>query len=57
MRALISASRDRELGGREGTVLFLVKDIEERRLMENQLAQADKLASIGQLSAGPQLQG
>ncbi len=31
---------------------FLVKDIQERRLAERQMAQADKLASIGQLSAG-----
>jgi signal transduction histidine kinase len=28
------------------------KDTEQRKLMENQMAQADKLASIGQLSAG-----
>ena len=31
---------------------FLVKDITRRRAMEQQLLQADKLASIGQLAAG-----
>jgi len=36
----------------EDTIHFLVKDIEQRRLMEKQMAQAEKLASIGQLSAG-----
>ena len=30
----------------------MVKDIEQRRQVEEQIAQADKLASIGQLSAG-----
>lgn len=35
-----------------GVYNFLVKDIQERRLAEQQMAQADKLASIGQLSAG-----
>lgn len=52
IRALISGSLDRGLSQDADTVLFLVKDIEERRSMEKQLAQADKLASIGQLSAG-----
>ncbi|MDF1593126.1 MAG: ATP-binding protein [Desulfobacterales bacterium] len=52
IRALISGSFDKGLSQDEDTVLFLVKDIEERRSMEKQLAQADKLASIGQLSAG-----
>jgi len=31
---------------------FLVKDVEERLLMEAQMAQTDKLASIGELSSG-----
>ncbi len=52
VRALISGSLEKGLSENEDTVLFLVKDIEERRSMEKQLAQADKLASIGQLSAG-----
>lgn len=52
MQALISASLDRSDSGESGTTHFLVKDIEQHRRMEQQLAQADKLASIGELSAG-----
>ncbi|MGD9007496.1 MAG: ATP-binding protein [Desulfobacteraceae bacterium] len=50
--ALVSASLDRGRTETEGTIHYLVKDIEQRRLMELQIAQADKLASLGQLSAG-----
>jgi PAS domain S-box-containing protein len=50
--ALISASLDRGRTDMDGTIQYLVKDIEQRRLMELQIAQADKLASLGQLSAG-----
>ncbi len=39
---------DGNVNGCEG----IVKDITERRIMERQLLQADKLASLGQLSAG-----
>ena len=52
LRALVSGSLDRGFSDREDTIHFLVKDIEQRRLIEEQIAQADKLASIGQLSAG-----
>jgi two-component system NtrC family sensor kinase len=52
MRTLLSASLDRRLPEKEDTVHLLVKDIEQKRLAEEQIAQADKLASIGQLSAG-----
>jgi PAS domain S-box-containing protein len=52
IRVLVSASRDEGFSDRESTIHFLVKDIEQRRLVEEQIAQADKLASIGQLSAG-----
>lgn len=52
MGSLVSGSLDAGLPGREDAIHFLVKDIEQRRLMEKQMAQADKLASIGQLSAG-----
>ena len=52
IRALVSGSFDKGLAGTEDTILFLAKDIEQRRLIEDQIAQADKLASIGQLSAG-----
>jgi two-component system NtrC family sensor kinase len=50
--SLISGSLDNGAVDQDSTVHFLIKDIEQRRLMENQMAQADKLASIGQLSAG-----
>ncbi len=51
-RALVSAGLDHGRTETEGTIHYLVKDIEQRRLMELQIAQADKLASLGQLSAG-----
>jgi PAS domain S-box-containing protein len=49
--ALISGSRDRSVAGVE-TFHLLLKDIEQRRQMEKQMAQTDKLASIGEFSAG-----
>jgi PAS domain S-box-containing protein len=52
IRSLVSGSLDRGSSTGEDTIHFLVKDIEQRRLIEEQIAQADKLASIGQLSAG-----
>jgi two-component system, NtrC family, sensor kinase len=52
MRSLISASLDHDSADQTGTVHFLVKDIEQRRFMREQMAQADRLASIGQLSSG-----
>ncbi len=52
LQALLSSScqigSDGELLGCEG----IIKDITQRRNMEQQLLQADKLASLGQLSAG-----
>jgi len=50
--SLISGSLDRGPVDKDSTVHFLIKDIEQRRFIENQMAQTDKLASIGQLSAG-----
>ena len=41
-----------EPSGKESTVHFLVKDIEQQHMMREQMAQADKLASIGELSSG-----
>jgi PAS domain S-box-containing protein len=52
IRSLISGSLDKGPVDEEDTIHFLVKDIEQKRLMEKQMAQAEKLASIGQLSAG-----
>ena len=51
-RALVTASLARSTPDGEDTMHYLIKDIEQRRLMEVQMAQADKLASIGELSAG-----
>lgn len=49
---LVSAVRDRENGGEGATVHLIARDIEERRRLQEQMVQADRLASIGQLSAG-----
>ncbi len=51
-RFLISGSYDWKVQDKESTIHFLVKDIEKRKLHERQMALADKLASIGQLSGG-----
>ncbi len=50
--ALISAVRDREEAHAGAAVHLIARDIEERRRLQEQMAQADRLASIGQLSAG-----
>ena len=52
IRSLVSGSLDSGSDENAGSIHLLVKDIEQKRLMEEQIAQADKLASIGQLSAG-----
>jgi PAS domain S-box-containing protein len=52
IRTLLTGSLDQGGERQDGTVHLQVKDIEQRRLAEEQIAQADKLASIGQLSAG-----
>jgi len=52
IRSLVSGSLDNGSEDNVATIHLLVKDIEQKRLMEEQIAQADKLASIGQLSAG-----
>ena len=48
-RVLLSGSLSTEEGD---SIHFLVKDIEQQHVMREQMAQADKLASIGELSAG-----
>jgi two-component system, NtrC family, sensor kinase len=51
--ALISAKVERtEQGEAFEAIHFLVKDISQRKAMEQQLLLADKLSSIGQLAAG-----
>jgi PAS domain S-box-containing protein len=52
MHSLISASLDSDPSGKEPSIHFLVRDIQERHMMREQMAQADRLASIGQLSSG-----
>jgi len=52
IRTLVSGSLDQGLSTGGESIHFLIKDIEQRRMHEEQIAQADKLASIGQLSAG-----
>ncbi|MEK6196113.1 MAG: ATP-binding protein [Deltaproteobacteria bacterium] len=51
-RIILGGSVDDETGSDEDIIHFLVKDIQKRKAMEEQLAQADKLASIGELSSG-----
>jgi two-component system, NtrC family, sensor kinase len=52
-RVVLSGGLETEHTGQaDGAIYFLVKDIEQQRRMREQMAQADKLASIGELSAG-----
>ena len=50
--ALLSGAVELDADGHVDTLHFLVKDISQRKEMEKQLLQADKMASIGQLAAG-----
>lgn len=51
-RTLFSGSIVKDPADDADTFLFVIKDIELRKTMEEQMAQADKLASIGELSSG-----
>jgi len=51
-RVLVSGSMADRTDNEAETFHFLVKDIQKRKMMEEQLTQADRLASIGELSAG-----
>jgi PAS domain S-box-containing protein len=52
MHALISAGLDKEPQGYAFSIHLQVRDIQERHQMQEQMAQADRLASVGQLSSG-----
>ena len=52
VRVLITAGVDYGAFGCKKTFHFIIKDINEKRQMEQQIAQADKLAALGELSAG-----
>ncbi len=52
MRALVSASLDSDAPEQGRSIHFLVRDIDKRHTIREQMAQADRLASIGQLSSG-----
>jgi two-component system NtrC family sensor kinase len=51
-RVLITATRSGDGPSEERDYECIIKDITERKAMERQIRQADKLASIGQLAAG-----
>jgi two-component system, NtrC family, sensor kinase len=51
-RVILSASPAAEESAAGEAIYFLIKDIEDQRQMREQMTQADKLASIGELSAG-----
>lgn len=51
-RILLSGNVEDAADGEDEVIHFLVKDIQKRKVMAEQLAQADKLASIGELSSG-----
>ncbi len=52
VRVLITGGVDYGAFGCGKTFHFIIKDINEKKQMEQQIAQADKLAALGELSAG-----
>jgi len=48
----VDTNPDKESSDYSSAISYSFKDTKQKKLMENQMAQADKLASIGQLSAG-----
>jgi len=52
LRVLITGGVDYGAFGCGRTYHFIIKNINERRQMEQQIVQADKLAALGELSAG-----
>jgi len=52
IRVMITGGVDYGAFGCAKTFHFIIKDINEKKQMEQQIAQADKLAALGELSAG-----
>ncbi len=52
VRVLITGGVDYGAFGCDKTFHFIIKNINEKKRMEQQIAQADKLAALGELSAG-----
>jgi PAS domain S-box-containing protein len=48
----LSATLVRDLGGRPHQFMAIVRDVTERTHIQSQLAQADRMASVGMLAAG-----
>ncbi|MFA6032927.1 MAG: ATP-binding protein, partial [Myxococcota bacterium] len=48
----LSANLLRDVGGRPTGVIFIIRDISERKLMQEQLIQSEKMAAVGTLLAG-----
>ncbi|VVS94194.1 two-component system sensor histidine kinase NtrB [Desulfoluna spongiiphila] len=51
-RALVSGVTVTDMDSRERNVLFMVRDVEETLTMREQMATTEKLAAVGELSAG-----
>lgn len=52
VRVLITGGADYGAFGCDKTFHFIIKNINDKKRMEQQIAQADKLAALGELSAG-----
>lgn len=52
IRCLISASSHMAAADQTSAIYYLIKDIEKQQRLREQMAQTEKLASIGELSAG-----
>ncbi|WP_300672827.1 nitrogen regulation protein NR(II) [Desulfoluna sp.] len=51
-RALVSGVTLTDVDSREGTLLFMVRDVDETLTLREKMATTEKLAAVGELSAG-----